>query len=134
MWPESSDVQGNRRSKLGHIPYRMTEHIDFGTVLLRLSLQYRQIGSCCSCCETLASHLDGVSMRMRKPSSRASPVDGYQGVISLTTDGGKTFTPVFNITGQGLYFNEIFCIDINICWAAAEGIDPKSLGRTASFA
>jgi photosystem II stability/assembly factor-like uncharacterized protein len=62
--------------------------------------------------------IDGVEMSIRKFSPRASPADGYQGVIAKTLNGGHNWTPVLNITGQGLYFNEIFCVDANTCWYA----------------
>ena len=46
--------------------------------------------------------------------------DTFVAVIQKTTDGGKTFTTVFEDTGR-FYFNEIDCLDENTCFAAAEG-------------
>ena len=47
---------------------------------------------------------------------------GYSASICVTTDGGKTFTQVFNDVGR-FYFNQIDCISTEICYAVAEGFD-----------
>ena len=52
-------------------------------------------------------------------SLRSSTVTGYPGAISKTTDGGKTWTKVFDSNGS-MYFNEIHCNDEQNCMAVAE--------------
>ena len=44
---------------------------------------------------------------------------GYNGAISKTTDGGKTWTKVYDSNKQ-FYFNQISCYDANTCFATAE--------------
>lgn len=43
----------------------------------------------------------------------------YQAAIAKTTDGGKTWTTVYNDTGN-FYFNDIFCWNAQKCWAVGE--------------
>lgn len=55
---------------------------------------------------------------------RYGDLDGYRGLITKTTDGGKTWATVFNDTGfnatYALYFNQIACADEETCWAVGE--------------
>jgi photosystem II stability/assembly factor-like uncharacterized protein len=51
--------------------------------------------------------------------AKAGSVTGYPGAISKTTDGGATWTKVYDSEG-GAYFNEINCFDVNSCIAVAE--------------
>jgi hypothetical protein len=44
---------------------------------------------------------------------------GYVGAISKTTDGGVTWTKVFDSNGQ-YYFNQISCVNDNNCFAVGE--------------
>lgn len=46
---------------------------------------------------------------------------GWYGGISRTTDGGKTWTQVFNT--DLFYFNQIHCSDVNTCLAVGENDD-----------
>lgn len=46
---------------------------------------------------------------------------GFLANIQKTTDGGKSFTTVFEDLTSGFYFNEIDCPTVDICFAAAEG-------------
>lgn len=52
---------------------------------------------------------------------------GYSASIVMTTDGGKTFTQVFNDVGR-FYFNQISCPDVSTCFAVAEGFDGDWVG------
>eukprot|EP00168_Porphyra_purpurea_P003112 TRINITY_DN13737_c0_g1_i1.p1 TRINITY_DN13737_c0_g1~~TRINITY_DN13737_c0_g1_i1.p1 ORF type:complete len:386 (-),score=31.51 TRINITY_DN13737_c0_g1_i1:245-1234(-) len=54
-----------------------------------------------------------------KASNGAAAVTGYPGAISKTTDGGKTWTKVFDSDGS-MYFNQIHCNDEQACMAVAE--------------
>jgi hypothetical protein len=56
-----------------------------------------------------------------KPRSRA--VDAYSAVIALATNGATQYQTLLNLTGDGIYFNEISCTDQNNCWITAEGVD-----------
>jgi len=51
---------------------------------------------------------------------------GYTAIIAKTTNGGKSFQTVVNMTGQGIYFNEITCTDVNTCWVVGEGSDTSN--------
>merc|ERR1712137_234095 len=67
---------------------------------------------------------------------RSSPAQvdltGYSAMISAVSNAGKDWKLVFNMTNQGLYMNEISCVDINTCWAVMEGIDASG-NDTASL-
>jgi len=53
---------------------------------------------------------------------------GYAAAISKTADGGKTWTTVFNDTGN-FYFNDIDCPTTTDCWAVGEsGTDSPQPG------
>merc|ERR1712194_793543 len=43
------------------------------------------------------------------------------GAGGVATDGGKTFTKVFQKDNACMYFNDISCANENVCIAAAEG-------------
>jgi len=45
----------------------------------------------------------------------------YQGVIAKATSGASQWQLLVNLTNQGLYFNQISCVDENNCWAVCEG-------------
>lgn len=51
--------------------------------------------------------------------AKSSSVTGYPGAISKTTDGGATWTKVYDSNGS-MYFNEIHCYDTENCLAVAE--------------
>jgi len=53
-------------------------------------------------------------------------ISGYSGILASVTNGGSDWNVLLNITGEGLYFNEISCTDVNNCWLCAEGIDNKT--------
>jgi len=68
-----------------------------------------------------------------KSTKKTSPqVDGYQGVIASTVDGGKTWKTLVNYTKEGVYFNEISCTDFMNCWVVAEGVN-KTTGVAAAY-
>jgi len=46
---------------------------------------------------------------------------GYQGVIAMASSAASSWTTLVNLTNQGLYFNQISCVDQNNCWAVCEG-------------
>ena len=50
---------------------------------------------------------------------KVGSVTGYPGAISKTTDGGATWTKVFDTESNG-YFNQIHCYDTETCVAVAE--------------
>jgi len=75
-------------------------------------------------------HHDGKNFKIHKRS--VPQVDGYRGVIALTVDSGKTWKKLVDWTAEGVYFNEISCIDINHCWVVAEGVN-KTTGTTAAY-
>lgn len=50
---------------------------------------------------------------------KVGSVTGYPGAISKTTDGGATWTKVFDTESNG-YFNQIHCFDTETCVAVAE--------------
>jgi hypothetical protein len=70
-----------------------------------------------------------VSHRVRIVPSTTAPVNrfisaqnllrGYVGAISKTTDGGATWTKMFDSNGQ-YYFNQISCADADNCFAVGE--------------
>jgi hypothetical protein len=45
----------------------------------------------------------------------------YQGVIAKATSGASSWQVLVNLTNEGLYFNQISCVDENNCWAVCEG-------------
>jgi len=47
----------------------------------------------------------------------ATDVSGYQAVIASVSNDGSQFNTALNLTGQGVYFNQISCSDINNCWS-----------------
>lgn len=54
---------------------------------------------------------------------------GWYGAISRTTDGGKTWTQVYNT--DLFYFNQIHCADVNTCLAVGENDDGAYVVKTA---
>jgi len=74
---------------------------------------------------------DGVSFSMAPRNEQLDDPTGYVGVIAMTTDGGQSFQTMQNLTGEGLYFNEISCVDEKNCWAAAEGTNKTTLQTEA---
>jgi photosystem II stability/assembly factor-like uncharacterized protein len=46
---------------------------------------------------------------------------GYQAVIAKATSGASSWQVLVNLTNQGIYFNQISCVDENNCWAVGEG-------------
>lgn len=63
-------------------------------------------------------------------SAPAQDDDRYRGIITKTTDAGKTWSVVFNDTGfnatKFYYFNGIDCASETECWAVAECPDEAS--------
>ena len=57
----------------------------------------------------------GVEFKQR-PHSTAANVTGYQAILASATNNGKTFNTLINMTDQGVYFNQISCIDSQNCW------------------
>jgi photosystem II stability/assembly factor-like uncharacterized protein len=53
-------------------------------------------------------------------SNSTAPLDGFYAAISKTTDGGKTYTVVYQNTGN-FYMNDIDCTTADHCVAVAEG-------------
>jgi len=71
----------------------------------------------------LSRHLEFDGQRVRRirhPKTGVIP-PGYQGIIAMATAEASTFTTLVNLTNQGLYFNQISCVDQNNCWATCEG-------------
>ncbi len=62
-----------------------------------------------------------------RPLQRATSTDsdtGWYMSVSKTTDGGKTFTTVYNSPSDSYYYpNGVSCFDENHCVVAAEGYD-----------
>jgi len=58
-------------------------------------------------------------MQLQAPSRKLLQDTGYMAAISKTTDGGKTWTTVFNDTGN-YYLNDIDCPTTTDCWAVGE--------------
>jgi len=58
-------------------------------------------------------------MALTGPSRRPLQSYPYLAAVSKTTDGGKTFTTVYNDTGN-FYFNDIDCPTVTDCWAVGE--------------
>jgi len=73
----------------------------------------------------------GNKIEIRNQKQFAVNTTGYQAVIAKTTDGGKTWTAQLNLTGTGVYFNEISFVDSNNGWAVCEGIDNTTGANTA---
>jgi len=56
-----------------------------------------------------------------KKLSGPSAGNGYQAVIAQATSAASQWNLLVNLTNQGLYFNQISCLDSMNCWATAEG-------------
>jgi len=56
-----------------------------------------------------------------KPYKHQVNANLYQGVIAKATSGASQWQIMVNLTNQGLYFNQISCVDENNCWAVCEG-------------
>lgn len=80
----------------------------------------------------LTKHLifDGKTVKRYRPHVAATPNNihvtqpippGYVGIIALATSEASQYQTLVNLTNQGLYFNQISCIDENNCWAVCEG-------------
>lgn len=57
--------------------------------------------------------------QVKDAKAKVSSVTGYPGAISKTTDGGATWTKVYDSDGT-MYFNQINCFDTENCLAVAE--------------
>lgn len=53
----------------------------------------------------------------------------FPGAIAKTTDGGHTWTKVFDSNGQ-FYFNQIDCFDVNNCFAVGENMKSAVILKT----
>jgi len=47
--------------------------------------------------------------------------NAYSGVIALASSAASSWQLLVNLTNEGLYFNQISCVDQNNCWAVCEG-------------
>lgn len=56
---------------------------------------------------------------------------GFLGAISKTTDGGQTWTKVFDSEGQ-YYFNQISCVDADNCFAVGENARSATVLKTTN--
>lgn len=63
-------------------------------------------------------YIDPKDLRINTPSNN---ITAYHAAITKTTDGGKTFTKLFEKDNACFYFNGIDCFDEMSCIAAAEG-------------
>lgn len=81
-------------------------------------------------------HYDGRRMNVvRSEATKAVgdvDVSGYQAIIAYATNSASQYNTVLNLTGQGVYFNQISCVDVNTCWAVAEGTN-KTNGYDAAY-
>jgi len=71
----------------------------------------------------LTRHVSITKDKMVFRGRRSAAASGFVGIIAKTTDGGQTFQVSLNLTGQGVYFNEIDFADANNGWAVCEGVD-----------
>jgi len=64
----------------------------------------------------------GIQFRLQEPHVSRSLLQAgdYEATISRTTDGGKTWTTVYNDTTGSFYFNDIDCPTTKNCWAVGE--------------
>lgn len=79
-------------------------------------------------------------IRIQKRTNKLPPVvkfysaslrqEGYLGAISKTTDGGLTWTKVFDSDGQ-YYFNQISCFDEMNCFAVGENGNMATVLKTS---
>jgi len=84
--------------------------------------------------ERIGLHMDVLSAEYKakmikhtKPRIDTASNDTYVAQIVKTTDGGKTWTSVYQVTGK-FYFNQIDCATENICFAVAEADDGPAAG------
>ena len=68
--------------------------------------------------EFFYNYIDPKELRKAAPSNN---ITAYHAAITKTTDGGKTFTKLFEKDNACFYFNGIDCFDEMTCIAAAEG-------------
>jgi hypothetical protein len=71
----------------------------------------------------ISKHLIYDGKRVQYVPQRKNKVDenDYQGVIAMATNSASDWQLLVNLTNQGLYFNQISCVDQNNCWATCEG-------------
>jgi hypothetical protein len=68
-------------------------------------------------------HIDAMENQVKQMPyypSVGNSTNEFIATVQKTTDGGKTFTNVFNNTGE-YYFNQISCPTTQHCWAVSEG-------------
>lgn len=53
---------------------------------------------------------------IRRPALEQVDLSGYSAMISAVSNAGQDWKLVLNMTNQGVYMNEISCVDVNTCW------------------
>ena len=76
---------------------------------------------------------DTLSKSPKKKTASTDSDTGYYMTISKTTDGGKTFTTVYDASQNYYYPNGISCSDENHCVVAAEGYDEEGNPQVFAF-
>eukprot|EP00349_Pseudokeronopsis_sp_Brazil_P005342 CAMPEP_0202972224 /NCGR_PEP_ID=MMETSP1396-20130829/34586_1 /ASSEMBLY_ACC=CAM_ASM_000872 /TAXON_ID= /ORGANISM="Pseudokeronopsis sp., Strain Brazil" /LENGTH=383 /DNA_ID=CAMNT_0049702409 /DNA_START=14 /DNA_END=1165 /DNA_ORIENTATION=- len=71
---------------------------------------------------------NGLLAKGTEPTRLRDDTTGWYGAISRTTDGGKTWTQVFNT--DLYYFNQIHCADVSNCMAVGENDDGAYVVKT----
>jgi len=63
----------------------------------------------------------GTNIQFRPDTKVRVNANDYEGVIAMASSGASMWKLMVNLTNEGLYFNQISCVDQNNCWAVCEG-------------
>jgi len=85
---------------------------------------------------TLSRHLsvDLKTQNVHFEHPRSGPIEEYVGYIAAVSNAGQDWKMVLNKTGEGFFFNEIDCVDVNTCWAVTEGVDHTGNATASIYA
>lgn len=105
-WPASTDfdVLIGEEDKINTAVIPLTMHIGLRTEPGAVPEKYAAFN-------TVAINSNGEKKRRQN--------EGYHAFIASTTDGGETYTQLYS-TYDDVYFNQIQCVDANVCFVVGE--------------
>jgi len=103
-WPSNSEHYGS----------------DEKSLLVKQLSELVQLRQCRVTGKQFYKYIDPAELR-EKFGTRLGNITSYNAAIAKTTDGGKTFTKVFQKDNACMYFNDISCSSADHCIAGAEG-------------
>lgn len=114
-------------SRYGAFPSATTWYVSAGTFPSSNNTEYRHVSHHFKIHRKTGKFSVGPEMYIGQappaavPAADSPSVNGFSAGVFKTTDGGSSFTQVFNDVTSGIYPNGIDCIDENHCIAVFEG-------------